>query len=300
MEFWVALPYSGRVTTAQLIREIAVEAEALGFTGLVMGDHLAVPREAGDRQGFTFESLVTLAHVAAVTERIRLGSSVIVAPLRNAVLLAKQVATLDQLSNGRVILGLGVGYNRGEFANLGADYHTRGAYTEETIHLIRHLFAGSGEPFRGRFHVLEDYQFHPTPVQGPGLPILIGGRSAPAELRAGRIGDLWSAGIEIEEWPAAAARVRAAAAEAGRRVRVGTELRWGTDVPGELAPGIQLRGETPAQLRAHVKQYEEAGCDLFIIGFGPVAEYPTSFIPKMRLFAQEVVPAFTRGEDARA
>lgn len=292
MEFWIAAPYSGRATTPQLIRDIAVEAEALGFSGLVMGDHIAVPQAYAARQGYTFESLVTLGHVAALTKRIRLGTSLVVAPLRNAVVLAKQVATLDQLSGGRVTVGLGVGYNEGEFRNLGADYHRRGAYTEETINLFRHLFAGSGEPFRGRFFDLEDYCFEPPPLQGAALPIMVGGRSAPAMARAGRLGDWWSAGMEVEDWPAAADFVRSCARDSGRDIKVGTELRWGTAVPGEAIPGVQVRGETFAEMRSHLRLYEQAGCDVLIIGFGPVSEYPTSFMPKMRDFAREIVPAF--------
>lgn len=292
MEFWIATPYSGRATTPQLIRDIALEVEELGFTGLVMGDHIAVPQAQGERQGYTFESLVTLGHLAALTTTVRLGTSVIVAPLRNAVVFAKQVATLDQLSAGRVTIGVGVGYNQAEFANVGADHHTRGAYTEETINLFRHLFGGSGAPFRGRFHQLEDYCFEPRPVQGAALPIMVGGRSEPAMDRAARLGDWWSAGMEIEEWPEAAEFVRSRAQALGRAVRVGTELRWGTAVPGEAIPGVQLRGDTYEEMRAHLRQYEQAGCDVLIIGFGPVREYRTAFIPKLRTFAREIVPAF--------
>ena len=116
-----------------------------------------------------------------------LGTSVIVVPQRQAVVLAKELATLDVLSRGKVIAGVGIGWNRTEFANLGtADrFAVRGAYLEETVGLWRHLWGGATTPFRGRFHDLEDFVFEPLPDQGANLPIWFGGRAEVA-LRQGR------------------------------------------------------------------------------------------------------------------
>ena len=133
---------------------------------------------------------MTLAWVGARHPGVRLGTSVIVVPMRNAVTLAKDLATLDSLSGGRVIAGVGIGWNETEFANVGAAdrFHVRGAYLDETITLWRHLWSGSSEPFHGRFHTIDDFVFGPLPVQAP-LPIVIGGRAEPALERAGRTAD---------------------------------------------------------------------------------------------------------------
>ena len=106
-------------------------------------------------------------------------------------LLAKELATLDDLTDGRVIAGVGIGWNETEFANLGmADrFRVRGAYLDETIAVWRHLWSGSAEPFQGRFHSFDDFAFAPLPRHGAALPIVVGGRAEPALKRAGRLGD---------------------------------------------------------------------------------------------------------------
>jgi hypothetical protein len=174
MEFWLALPFADRQLSPRLLLDIGRQAEALGFTGVVTGDHIAVPRQYNDRHGFNYECLTMLAFLAAATSALRLGTSVVVASLRNPIVLAKQVATLDVLSGGRVTLGLAAGYSQREFVTLGADFSMRGAWTDETIAILRHLFAGTGEPYAGRFFELDDYTFAPLPPQGAALPILVG------------------------------------------------------------------------------------------------------------------------------
>ena len=146
----------------------AALAERLGWSTVWTTDHVLVPTaDAGD-YGRIYDALMTLAWVAARHHRVRLGTSVIVVPQRNGVVLAKQLATLDSLSGGRVIAGVGVGWNETEFANLGAAdrYHVRGAYLDETIRLWRHLWSGSTEPFAGRFHTIPDFAFGPLPDAG--------------------------------------------------------------------------------------------------------------------------------------
>src|SRR6185437_11725705 len=122
-----------------------------------------------------YEAVLTLAWVGARHPGLRLATSVIVVPQRDAVLLAKELATLDSLSGGRLLVGVGVGWNEKEFENLGLGerFHVRGAYLDETIRLWRHLWSGSAEPFHGRFHVIADFAFGPLPVQAP-LPIVVG------------------------------------------------------------------------------------------------------------------------------
>jgi alkanesulfonate monooxygenase SsuD/methylene tetrahydromethanopterin reductase-like flavin-dependent oxidoreductase (luciferase family) len=119
--------------------------------------------------GRVFEPLVALAYVASQTRRIKLGTSVIVLPMRNPFVVAKQVATLDALSGGRVILGLAVGWSTEEFANVHAEFHGRGARLEESIRLFRHLWSGSRAGFEGPFYAYAGGVFDPVPSQGANL-----------------------------------------------------------------------------------------------------------------------------------
>ncbi len=190
MDFGLCLPNFPDGASAEGIEAAADVAERLGWSTVWTTDHVLVPHADAGEYGRIYEAILTLAWVGARHPRIRLGTSVIVVPQRNAVVLAKELATLDSLSGGRVIAGVGIGWNEPEFANLAvADrFHVRGAYLDETIRLWRHLWSGATEPFRGRFHTIEDFVFGPLPVQAP-LPIVIGGRAEPALRRAGTLAD---------------------------------------------------------------------------------------------------------------
>src|SRR3979490_1040006 len=144
MDFGLGLPNMRAGASAEGIEAAAEVAERLGYTTVWTTDHGLGPHAAEDEYGRIFEAILTLAHVAGRTSKVRLGTSVIVVPQRQAVVLAKELATLDVLSRGRLIAGVGVGWNRVEFANLGvADrFHVRGAHLDEAIRLLRPLCAG--------------------------------------------------------------------------------------------------------------------------------------------------------------
>ena len=148
MIFDCALNNSG-APGAQAIHETARAADDLGFRALWASDHLLAP-SSQPQFSRVFEPLVSLAYVAAITQRIRLGTSVIVLPMRSPFVVAKQAATLDILANGRLILGIGVGSYGEEYTNVHADFHTRGRRMDEMIALFRHLWSGSRDPFKGR------------------------------------------------------------------------------------------------------------------------------------------------------
>ena len=218
MDYGIALPNFPAGASPEGIEAATDIAERSGWSTVWTTDHVIVPHAAGSDYGTIYEALLTLAWVGARHPRVRLGTSVIVVPPRNAVLLAKELATLDSLSGGRVVAGVGIGWNQAEFANLGvADrFHVRGAYLDETIRLWRHLWSGSTEPFHGRFHDLDDFTFGPLPVQA-NLPIIVGGRAEAALRRAGELADGYQSSAT---GPAAYAdrvkAVTAAAAAAGR------------------------------------------------------------------------------------
>lgn len=233
MDFGIGLPNFPDGASPEGIDAAAEVAERLGWTAAWTTDHVLVPTDGAADYGRIYEAILTLAWVGARHPTIKLATSVIVVPQRNAIVLAKELATLDSLTGGRVIAGVGVGWNRVEFANLGMAerFAVRGAYLEETIRLWRHLWSGSTAPFAGRFHAIDDFAFGPLPPQGAALPLVVGGRAERALQRAGRVGDGYHSSVSspaqyAERLPV----IRAAAEAAGRpmpwlsaRVRVEPE-----------------------------------------------------------------------------
>ena len=289
MDYGLCLPNFPGGSSREGIEAGAEVAERLGWSTVWTTDHVLVPHDAEGDYGRIYEAILTLAWVGAKYPDVRLGTSVIVVPQRNAVVLAKELATLDALSGGRVVAGVGVGWHAGEFGNLGeADrFHVRGAYLDETIRLWRHLWSGSTEPFDGRFHPLDDFTFGPLPVQSP-LPIVVGGRADPALRRIGRLADGY---VSSSTSPAAyAPRVpvlRAAAEEAGRpmpwltaRVRV----EAGSEREGE---GYAMRG-TPDEIAAEVRTW--AGLGVTHLGLWLGTTDPYELTKRAEAFARDVAP----------
>jgi probable F420-dependent oxidoreductase len=219
MDYGLALPNLGDGAGPEGLIAAAKAAEEHGFTDVWTTDHLLIDRENAADYGRLFEAITTLAWLAGQTSKIRLGTSVVIAPMRNAVVLAKELATVDALSGGRLIAGFGAGWNTKEFGNVGVAqrFRERGAYLEETIAVCRHLWSGTDAPFHGRFHDFEDYAFEPLPAQGGDLPIWLGARDERALRRVGRVADAYHASATT---PAAYATripiIRAAAEAAGR------------------------------------------------------------------------------------
>jgi probable F420-dependent oxidoreductase, Rv2161c family len=288
MDYGLCLPNFPAGASPEGIEAGAAVAERLGWSTVWTTDHVLVPGDAADEYGHIYEAILTLAWVGARHPGLRLGSSVIVVPQRNAVLLAKELATLDSLSGGRVIAGVGVGWNRTEFANLGADerFHVRGAYLDETIRLWRHLWSGSTEPFHGRFHTFEDFTFSPLPDRGASLPILVGGRSERALQRAGSLGDGYhSSAISPSQYAERLPTVRAAAEAAGRPMpwlsaRVRVEFEAATS---EYA----MRG-SPDEIAAEVRAFAELGVTHLALSFGTTD--PAQLVARAEQFAREVAP----------
>jgi probable F420-dependent oxidoreductase len=217
---------------------------------------------------------------------VRLGISVVVVPQRNAVLLAKELATLDALSGGRVVAGVGIGWIEGEFANLGMAerFHKRGAYLDETIRLWRHLWSGSTEPFEGAFHSFRDYVFGPLPVQGARLPIVVGGSSDAAMRRAGALGDGYqSTGSGAADFERRVPIIRAAAETAGRPT---PRLSARISVLSERPPGrFALTGDAAA-MRADIRTLAGLGVEEVDLAFE--ATEPDKLAADIERFDREV------------
>ncbi|HEX9550023.1 MAG TPA: TIGR03619 family F420-dependent LLM class oxidoreductase [Candidatus Limnocylindrales bacterium] len=290
MDYGLILPSLGDDATREGIDAAGEIAERLGFTDVWTTDHLLVDASAAEDYGTIFEAVTTLAYLAGRTSTVRLGASVVVVPMRNAVVLAKELATLDNLSRGRLIAGVGVGWSRAEFANVGVSdrFAVRGAYTDETIRLWRHLWSGADWPFHGRFHTFDDFVFGPLPEQGGGLPIWIGGRQEAALRRVGRLADTYHASATSPSaYQPRIAVIRAAAEAAGRPMPVlsaRVRIRLNDAAPVD---GYAMRG-TPEEVAAEVQAFAALGVGHLALTFP--SRDPEGLAQQAAAFVREVVP----------
>ena len=209
------------------ISRLARAIEEIGYDEIDMFDHVVMGHPQPGRESGPYpsnmpilEALITLGYIAAVTERVGLGTEVLVLPQRQPVLVAKQFSTLDTLSGGRVRVGVGVGWQESEYEALGMDYHTRGAAMEEAIALMKACWSDPSIDFEGEHFASRAMAMEPKPLQtveGGDIPVWIGGTSQAALRRAGRVGDGWMAsGLLGEEAVEAIAVIKEAAERAGR------------------------------------------------------------------------------------
>ncbi len=267
MRYGLCLPNFTTLASTEAIEAAAAAADRLGFADVWTTDHVLVDgsSDAADYRT-TFDVLEVLAWAGAKHPGLGLGTSVIVVPQRNGVVVGKQLATLDALSSGRVIAGVGVGWSEAEFANLGMAerFSVRGAYLEETILLWRHLWSGSREPFHGRFHNLTDFVFGPLPAQRSSLPIWIGGRNDAALARAGRLADGYhSSATSPEAFARRIPVIREAAQAAGRPLpTLSARVRVAFDEPAEssAARPYAIRGDDEG-IRAEIAKWEDLGVE---------------------------------------
>ncbi len=183
------------------VARFARSIEQIGYDHIDVFDHVVMGYPIAGRPAGPYpatmpilEALMTLAHLAAITARVTLGTEVLVLPQRHPTLVAKQVSTLDTLSGGRVRLGVGVGWQESEYEALGEDFATRGARMDEAIRLLRACWSDAQVDFAGRHYRVTAMGMEPKPPQGRRLPIWIGGMSEPAWRRVGQLGDGWLAG----------------------------------------------------------------------------------------------------------
>lgn len=203
MKMGVRLPIEGAKVSPENITTVARWAEELGYYSVWGPDHVVLPEKVDsfypyDNNQWPYPTevkilnpLLALAWAAAVAPSVKLGTSVLIGPLRNPVLLAKQVASLDFLSGGRVILGLGVGWMKEEFDIIGESFSNRGKRTDEMVELMRQFWTGETVDFQGEFYQISECKMHPPSIQQP-VPILWGGYSEAALRRVARIGDGWA------------------------------------------------------------------------------------------------------------
>jgi probable F420-dependent oxidoreductase len=294
MQIGFNLPNSGPLSAVAAMTEIATQGEVMGFDYLTLTDHVVLPdtkvpgypySESGefyeDAPTERHEQLIGMAYVAAKTTRIRLVAAVLVVPHRPAVLAAKMLATLDVLSGGRLVVGIGAGWLKTEFdAVVTTPFPERGAVTDEYIDAFRVLWTERAPRFVGRYTKFDGIILEPKPVQRPHPPIWVGGESGPAVRRAARAGDLWyPIGSNnqhlldtLPRLSAGIARLRKATTDAGRdpaSVGVGYRVkRYGAAVPPVASNGERrLFSGSEADIIGDLRALREMGVTAIDIDF---------------------------------
>ncbi|MEM7141698.1 MAG: TIGR03619 family F420-dependent LLM class oxidoreductase [Actinomycetota bacterium] len=245
MQLGIHLPQFGRAASAEAIRRVATAAEDMGYRDVWVSDHLVRPASQPYPSAYLFDPLMTLAWAAATTTTIGLGTSVLVVPQYHPLQLANSLASLDQLSGGRVIVGAGVGWSEGEFAALDQDFANRGARMDEALDLMRAVWTDEPAGFAGEHYAFDDLKVLPKPARE--VPIWIGGGSEVTYRRAVERGDGFQA---ISTDPADLAPIVARIREARPEPEFTISYRTGWDPQG-MDHGV-IREEAAAYADAGV------------------------------------------------
>jgi len=296
MDVGVWIPNCRHLATPEIIRHAAVRAEQLGYDSVWVSDHVVVPRANVSNFGETvFDPLVTLAVIAGATTRVRLGTTVLIVPYRQAVVTAKMISSLDALSGGRFVLGIGAGWVAAESAMLGVPFAERGAMTDEHLRAMRELWTSEAPRFAGKYTQFSDLHFAPRPVQKPHPPIWVGGHSKAALRRTVEFGAAWHPiNRPVDELRAGVAELRRIGQARGRAVPPALTLRNDVRIlrPGQSAPasahaGRVLAGE-PAALVDQIAELAGCGVEHLVLEF--LAPDGRDLDEQMALFAERVRP----------
>jgi probable F420-dependent oxidoreductase len=298
------LPVSGSWATPGSVSSVARRAEDLGYGSLWSFQRVLVPAEEdyGAQYRAVLDPVVALGFAAAVTEQPRLGVAVLNAPYLPAAIVAKQLATVDVLSRGRLDVGLGSGWAPHEFAAVGATFARRGAQTEEYVAALRALWADDPVEFHGEFTDVPPARALPKPVQRPAPPILLGGMADVALRRVGRIADGWISASrhDLRTISEAIGTIHAAAADAGRdpavlRKVVRGVVQLGEDVRDDTGRR-PLTGSAEA-IRDDLGRLRETGItEVFLdLNFVPRVGSPDADPISTDAYAHEVLEAFAPG-----
>ena len=308
--FGCSMPSRGPMAGPENLRTLAQRAEDLGFDSVWVSDDVILPREVASFYPYAadgvatfrpdepyYDPIATLNFLAGCTHRVRLGTHVLILPYRNPVVTAKMLATLDVLSNGRLTLGVGVGWMEEEFQALDLEtFAQRGAVSNEYIRLFKELWTKEEPEFHGEFYNVSGAGFLPKPVQQPHPPIWVGGHTGPAIRRAAELGDGWMpiglrppAILEPEELAVKIARLKRLTVEAGRPEDA-VALCFSTYITFQANVGRdrQMMQGRPEQIAADLRQYQDLGVRNFIFGFA--GDSVASQQEGMEQFSREVAP----------
>ena len=271
MQLGIHLPQAGSQATPELIRRHARQAEDLGLSDVWVSEHIIVPRKQFPRSPLFYDPILTLTWVAAVTERVRLGTSVIVLPMRHPLPLAKELSTLHNLSGGRLILGVGVGWLEPEFAALGVPFHERGRRMDEGIAMMKAVWSQDPVNFESRHIPAEIKEMSMLPQPVSAIPMWQGSRSEAAHRRTVRVGDGWHGSqVTPEQAAPVVARLRRDRPEPEFTISVRTH--WAGKDVGELQERIAAYEAAGVQhVMVHPLDREVDEWDEVIEGVGKAA-----------------------------
>lgn len=315
MRYGFYLPHHGPTAAPTALKRIAQEGDKLGFDCMVVGDHIMAPRRLASQYPYSvgsqvpwgddgehLEQLTTLTFLAGVTERIRIVPSVMIVPYRNPLLTAKMLATMDVLSEGRLTLGVGVGWMEEEFQALDTPpFAERGAVTDEYIRAFKELWTSDNPTFQGKYSSFSNIMFSPKPVQKPHPPIWVGGESPPAMRRAAMLGDAWYPIGNNPRFPLqtvdqladAIQRLYHYAEEYGRDpmgLDVAFSAGWYNEKEAQSLPNGQrltFTG-TPEEIAGDIRAFEALGVHHLMLGFqAPTLE---GTLERMEYFTREIMP----------
>ncbi|MGB3633253.1 MAG: LLM class F420-dependent oxidoreductase [Rubrobacteraceae bacterium] len=303
MHFGVVLQHFREHASPEAIVEVAQAAEELGYDSIWVMDHVVVPAVPETRQ-FTplvYDPFLTLCYVAARTSRVRLGTSVLIVPYRDPLLQAKQLSTLDALSHGRLIVGMGVGWLRPEFEALSVPFEHRGALMDEYIEVMQTLWTADGPAsFRGETISFENVMCEPQPVQKPYPPLWIGGSSEAALRRTVRVGDVWHPSSRSPQEIAETLGKLHLLAESENRTPLDTIMRAVLHLlpVGDSTTGRRSLIGTLQEVRSAIQEYQTAGVQGFVLdtfyGAREVEHKSTQeVINTLERFATELMPEFS-------
>ena len=304
MKFGFSLVVRGNDATPETFAKMAERAEMLELDSLWSSAHVIIPPQV--KSGYVmvpglkhaehwkeryWEPFTVLSYLAGLTSRIQLGTSVVVLPMHNPFELAKQVAEVDQLSGGRFVFGIGVGWFEEEFEVLGQDFHNRGARTNEALQLMQALWGQDPVTFKGDHYSVENAWFAPKPVQRPSPPIWVAGNSKAALTRTARFGDAWHpARPSYESLQSSLVELDACLEREGKapgsvEVVVKCPVVFQSGPPGDDQPPTHGR---VTDIVDAFKRYRDLGVAHFVLDVVP--ETLNQALDTMERFAQEIRP----------
>ena len=270
MQLGIHLPQAGSQATPEMIRRHAIRAEALGLSDVWVSEHIIVPRASFPRSPLFYDPVLTLTWVAAVTERVRLGTSVLVLPMRHPLPLAKELSTLHNFSGGRLILGVGVGWLEAEFAALGAPFHERGRRMDEGIAMMRAVWSQDPVTFKARYIPSEIREMTMLPQPISPIPMWHGSRSEAAHRRTVRLGDGWHGSqLTPEQAKPVVARLRRDRPEPEFTISI--RSHWDGKDLGMMRERVAAYAEAGVQhIMVHPQDREVENWDAVIEGVGRI------------------------------
>lgn len=289
MRFGVALPHTNAFADPEQIDALARRLEAIGYDSLWVSDHVIVPEGHDYIPAVMLEPLAVLAHLGAVTERVTLGTSVLIAPYRNPVFTASFLSSADVLCRGRLVVGVGVGWLPEEFEALGVAFAERGPRTDECLRVWHELWTTDTSSFDGHWTHFDRMRMFPkqSPARSGRIPVWVGGNTPSAITRAARLGDGWH---PINLAPGQLAEGVTHYRERCEQVdRVAGPVCLRHMPGGRTAPegGWRLDG-SPAQQADDVQAYAAAGCDELMLSW--FARSPAELGDRLEAFMTDVVP----------